>query len=269
MLVEITCPHCRYSAKIATEKIPIGAKRAVCPQCRQRFDLQDPASGPLAASDGEPGRSSTGAGERGTPWENRELLGVWPSIFATIKAVLFSPETFFHSLGVRGGIREPFAFGLLMGSTSAMFGLFWKFLILSGGLMSVDLPLFGQRTAWFVFLTFLVLVPVFVTASMFIFSSILHLMLLLVRGGVGGFEASFRVIAYAQAAQIWTMIPFLGGWIGFIWQFIVQVIGLREIHGTSYLRVIAAFLIPVILFFLLFAAILIPLIVMWIQGRLA
>ncbi len=196
-------------------------------------------------------------------------MGVWPSVFATLKAVLFSPETFFHSSDIRGGIREPFAFGLLMGSASTMFSLFWKFLVLSGGLMAVDLPLFGQRTAWFVFLILLVFVPVFVAVSMFIFAAILHLMLLLVRGGGNGFEASFRVIAYAQAAQIWAMIPFLGGWVGFIWQFIVQVIGLREIHRTSYLRVIAAFVIPVMLFFLLLAAILIPLVAMMIRGGLA
>jgi hypothetical protein len=268
MVVEITCPHCLYSAKIATEKIPAGAKRAVCPQCRQRFDLPDPVSGPVATLEGCPDGPSMGTKEGGAAWEDRRVSGVWASIFGTLRAVLFSPETFFHSLDIRSGIREPFAFGLLMGSASAMFSLFWKFLVLSGGLMAVDLPLFGQRTAWFVFLILLVFVPAFVTASMFIFASILHLMLLLVRGGGNGFGASFRVIAYAQAAQIWTIVPFLGGWVGFIWQFIVQVIGLREIHRTSYLRVIAAFVIPVILFVILFAAILIPLVVMMIRGRL-
>jgi len=210
------------------------------------------------------------ASEQGNaPWEDPRFLGVFPSLFATVKSVLFSPETFFHSLDAERGIREPFAFGLLMGSTSAMFSLFWKFLVLSGGLMVVDLPFFGSETAWLVFLLILVFVPAFVTMSMFVFASILHLMLLLVRGGDGGFRASFRVIAYAQAAQIWTVIPFLGGWVGFVWQFIVQVIGLREIHRTSYFRVISAFLIPVMLFFLLFAAILIPLVVTMIQGRLA
>ena len=163
MLVEITCPHCRYSAKIATEKIPSGAKRAVCPQCRQRFELQGPASRPLEASDRHPGGSSTGTRERGAPWENRALLGVWPSIFATIKAVLFSPETFFYSSGIKAGIREPFAFGLLVGSATTMFSLFWKFLVLSGALMAVDLPLFGDSTAWLLFLILLVFVPVFVT----------------------------------------------------------------------------------------------------------
>jgi len=196
-------------------------------------------------------------------------LGLWASIFATIKAVVFSPETFFHSLGRGGGIHEPFAFGLLLGSASAMFGLFWKFLVLSGGLMAVDLPLIGHRTAWFVFLVLLVLAPVFVAASMFIFAFTLHLMLRLMGAGGNGFEASFRVIAYGQATQIWAMIPFLGGWVGFIWQFIVQVIGLKEIHRTSYLRVIAAFLIPLVLFFLIFAAVLIPLVAMLIRGRLA
>jgi hypothetical protein len=269
MVVEITCPYCRYSAKIATEKIPSGVKRAICPKCRQRFDLQRTVSGPRETSEERLHGPSVGPEERGVPWEDRQRLGLWPSIFETLKSVLFSPKTFFRSLDNGSGIREPFAFGLLMGSASAMFSLFWKFLVLSGGLMAVDLPFFGHRTAWLVFLLVLVIVPGFVTVTMFIFASILHLMLLLVRDGGRGFGASFRVIAYAQAAQIWTVIPFLGGWVGIFWQFIVQVIGLREIHRTSYLRVISAFLIPVILFFLLFAAILIPLVVSMIQGRLA
>ncbi len=270
MLVDISCPHCGYSAKIAREKIPAGAKRAVCPHCRQRFDLEaPPVGGPGESSDGRGDGPPVGPEEGVPPWENRRLLGLWPSIFATLRAVLFSPETFFHAMDTRGGIREPFAFGLLMGSASTMFSLFWKFLVLSGGLMAVDLPLLGHRTAWLVFLILLVFVPAFVTASMFIFAGILHLMLLLVRGGGHGFAASFRVIAYAQAAQIWAMIPFLGGWVGFIWQLIVQVIGLREIHRTSYLRVIAAFVIPVVIFFFLFAAILIPIVVALIRGGLA
>jgi hypothetical protein len=267
VIVEIICPHCQFSAKIAMEKIPAGAKRAICPRCRGRFDLTDAAIIPSEVSNRSPEGPRTGVGE--APWENRLLLGVWSSVSATVKAVLFAPETFFHPLSIGKGIREPFAFGMLMGSAGTMFSLFWKFLVFSGGLMAMDLPLFGQETAWFVFLISLVCVPVFVTLSMFFFATILHLMLLLVRGGENGFEASFRVIAYSQATQIWSVIPFLGGWVGFIWQFIVQVIGLREIHRTSYLRIIAAFLIPVVSFILVIAAILIPLVVMMVQGSVA
>jgi hypothetical protein len=85
--------------------------------------------------------------------------------------------------------------------------------------------------------------------------------LLVVRGGENGFEATFRVVSYSQATQIWGVIPFLGGFIGGLWIIIVQIIGLREIHETSYLRVILALLIPIALILLLVMAIVIPLIV--------
>ena len=68
------------------------------------------------------------------------------------------------------------------------------------------------------------------------------------------------MVSYSQATQIWAVIPFIGGFIGSLWILIVQIVGLREIHETSYLRVILALLIPVALI-LLVLAIVIPLLV--------
>jgi hypothetical protein len=81
----------------------------------------------------------------------------------------------------------------------------------------------------------------------------------MVRGADNGFEATFRVVAYSQAAQVLGIIPFVGGWIGWIWQLIIQIIGFREIHETSYLRVILAFVIPLVVGILLLLAVVIPL----------
>ncbi|OPX37866.1 MAG: hypothetical protein B1H13_12185 [Desulfobacteraceae bacterium 4484_190.3] len=83
----------------------------------------------------------------------------------------------------------------------------------------------------------------------------------MVRGANNGFEATFRVVSYSQAAQIVGVIPFLGGWIGGVWQLIVQIIGLREIHETSYLRVILAFVIPLFVGILLAIAVIVPLVI--------
>ena len=65
-------------------------------------------------------------------------------------------------------------------------------------------------------------------------------------------------MAYSQATRIWSIVPLIGSPIGWVWRSIVQIIGLREIHETSYFRVILAFVIPVGLIFLLMMAILIP-----------
>lgn len=74
------------------------------------------------------------------------------------------------------------------------------------------------------------------------------------------------MVSYSQAAQIWGLIPFIGGSIGWIWQLVVQIIGLREMHETSYSRVIIAFLIPVV--FIFFLAVIGVLVFLYGQGKI-
>jgi hypothetical protein len=261
MSIELTCPYCHFSGKAPKKKMPEGVVRATCPRCRRQFRFSTSEHG-IAFS-----IKKTGAGERveetreeteeksrreSTPWENRSEVGLWSGIYETCKAVLFSPEIFFSTISFKDGIREPLAFGLLIGSLGSMFSFLWPFLIWSGGT-----SFFGQSTMGLIFLALIVIIPIYVALGMFIWSGILHLCLLIVRGAKNGYEATFRVVSYSQAAQTWSLIPFFGGWIAGIWQLIVQIIGLREIHETSYLRVIAAFLIPLVLiiFLLVMAAI--------------
>ncbi len=193
-------------------------------------------------------------GRERTAWENRSELGIWQGIYQTFKAVLFSPEKLFRTMSFKGGIKEPLAFGILLGSIGAMLGLFWHFLMMSGSLLEMVHELMGQFNMALVFLGLLIFSPLFVIIILFVTSGILHLSLQIVRGGKNGFEATFRVISYSQAIQVVGLIPFIGGLIGGLWVLVVQVIGIREIHETSYLRVIIAFLIPLALIFLVVMA---------------
>ena len=271
MAVDLTCPFCGFSRTVPEEKIPLGAKWATCPSCHQRFEFraqEEEASFVLSTTASETGSKETekeGKSEfqrKGAPWENRSDLGLWQGIFQTFKEVLFSPETLFSGLAYNRGIREPFAFGLLVGCLGSMFNFFWQALILAGGILTFGESIFGELifghiSMGLLFIIIIVFIPIFVTLGMFIASVILHLLLLIVKGGGNGFEATFRVVSYSQAAQVWGLIPFVGGWVAWVWQLIVQIVGLREIHETSYLKVIIAFLIPVFFIFLLVIAVII------------
>ncbi len=270
MTVELICPYCRFSKQVPREKIPQGIKEVLCPRCGQRFDLSVPGDGPHPVTDkvaadweflGAGEGSQRGAGPAGSPWEERSEVGLLQGIYQTIRAVLFSPQRLFGTPAFTAGIREPLAFGLLVGATGRMFGLFWQFLMLCGGFFSFDLPISDQIPIGLVFPTLMVVIPIYVTVRMFLYSAVLQLLLLIVGGGKNGYEATFRVVAYSQATQALSLIPIVGGWIGEIWQLVVQIIGLREIHKTSYLRVVLAFLIPVALLFLLVIAVVIPLLI--------
>jgi hypothetical protein len=261
MTVEIKCPQCNFSRSIPKEKIPAGARWATCPQCKHRFSFAPP-KGVVSPEQGQKEAGAEARVERrASPWENRTELGLWQGIYQTFKAVLFSPDRLFSTMTHKGGIMEPLAFGLLLGSIGSMFGFFWQFLMMSGGLLALGEELMGRVSMSLIFFAIIIISPLFVAITMFVGSAVLHLLLLIVRGGKNGFEATFRVVSYSQATQIWGVIPFIGGFIGGLWILVVQIIGLREIHETSYLRVILALLIPVALILLLVLAIVIPLLV--------
>lgn len=270
MTVALTCPYCSFSKKMPEEKIPAGARWATCPRCQRRFKIPSSMEGAdfiigeaqsESQQQGSSAKSEKKSLRKGAPWEHRAELGLWQAIYQTVKEVLFSPDRLFSTLHYNGGIGEPLAFGLLTGSIGAMFSVFWQFLMLSGGLLFIGDAITGQFTVGLIFLVLIVFVPIAVIIGLFASSAVCHLFLLLLKGANNGFEATFRVISYSQSAQLWGLIPFVGGWVSFIWQLIVLIVGLREIHETSYLKVIFAFLIPVaIIVFFAFAAIILMII---------
>ena len=266
MTVEMACPYCRFSRLVSIDKIPPGAKSAICPSCGQRFEFASQIKNGSGMGNGlqredppgEEGGTGSVAGKGEAPWENLTEIGTWRAITSTVKGTLFSPGNFFKSLTSRGGQGKPFAFGLTVGSLGGMFSLFWHFLSVTTGREGTDDPVFGRMGIGLFFLTLIIIIPMMVTVGIYIYSGILHLMLLLLRGGKNGFEATFRVVAYSQAAQLWGLIPFIGGAVGGIWQLIVLIIGLKEIQETSFFKVIMAFVIPLALISLLFILVMIP-----------
>jgi predicted Zn finger-like uncharacterized protein len=232
-MVEITCPQCNYTKSVPLEKIPPGAKWIKCPQCGNRFEY--------LIREGDKATEKRSA----TPWERRLELGLWKGIKQTIKSVLFSPKHMFSAMPVKDGWREPLAFGLLVGSISSMCAFFWEFLIAHSGFLRPFGGFSHSLSSPIIFLIFIFLSPLLVSISIFISSLIIHFLLLLVRAGNNRFEATLRVMAYSQATRIWSILPFIGSLIGWIWRSIVQIIGLKEAHETSYLRIIVAFSIPI------------------------
>ena len=257
MTMLITCPHCNLSREIAREKVPPGARWATCPRCRERFEFVLP---PIP-SDGERARRAAGAeGRRSpSPWENRSALGLLKGVTVTLVSVVFSPRRFFRTTAYEGGIREPMAFGLLAGSIGMMVMVYWRFLTGGGDLFAADTGALEGFRPVFVLVGGLALCPLLTAVYLFVASAVVHFLLLCVRGGSHGFEATFRVISYSQATQVWGLLPFAGGLVGGLWLVVVQIIGLREIHGISYLKIIVALLIPLALILLLVGGVLIPL----------
>jgi hypothetical protein len=89
--------------------------------------------------------------------------------------------------------------------------------------------------------------PVSITVTVFFEAAILHLCLMLFGGNKLGFEATFRVAAYGQAAAILALIPFCGTPLGILWSLLVTIIGLYSIHDTEPWKAVAAVVLPMVL----------------------
>jgi hypothetical protein len=233
-VAEITCPYCAYTKSIPLERIPYGTRWIRCPRCRNRFEYL--------------GKEGDAKDEKrqATPWESRLQVGVWAGINQTVRSVIFSPKGMFSAMAVSGGWREPLAFGLLVGSLSTMFSFFWEFLIATSGLVNPWWAGVAIVSSPLIFISLILLSPLLVAINLFFSSVFIHILLVLVRGGKNGFEATFRVVAYSQAAKLWNILPFIGSLIGWFWRIIVQIIGLKEAHETGYVRIFIAFLIPLV-----------------------
>ena len=103
----------------------------------------------------------------------------------------------------------------------------------------------GFTAAWAIGM--IIIAPLFVIIGVFIGAAILHLMLMIVGGANSGFEATVRVVCYAQTAQLAGIIPFCGGLISLVWAIILYVIGLATAHRTTQGKAILAVLLPVVL----------------------
>ncbi|OGW54250.1 MAG: hypothetical protein A2Z46_02115 [Nitrospirae bacterium RBG_19FT_COMBO_55_12] len=196
--------------------------------------------------------SAPGAGEREkTPWEDRAAQGAFKGLLKTVKGALFSPVEFFKKMAVTGGFLDPILYGLIVVMVGVIFSYLWQ--ILFQGSIQNYLPAEMKKMPWFnIFPTLglavlAVLMPFMIILGLFIWSGILHVFLMMVKGTKNGFEATFRVVSYSYSPNILNVIPFCGGVIAWVWSIVLAVIGLKEAHETSGGKAAFAVLFPFLL----------------------
>jgi len=220
----------------------------LCPHCQQ--PLPDPPEQFCPHCGGE-----LTAAPRGTPWEQRGRIGFMSALVETTQGVMAHPTEFFRAMPVTGGLGGPLLYAVLVGYVGllaatvyvaifqavagpSLFGLsqrgeFNRILpYLQGGMSLVFQVVFG---------------PVLLAVGLFLFAAIVHLFLLLVGGAPRGFEATFRVACYAEAAALLRLIPLCGSPISTAYFLVLAIIGLSEAHGIGRGRAAAAVLLPLFL----------------------
>lgn len=233
------CPFCGTDVDDSAEEIRPGVR--LCPTCGQEVDEAsqppDPAGQqagqvpPPPPPPGADGQADAPAGptEHTPAWELDG--GFWlDKLWRTIWQVALHPMLTFWAPG-RMRQQYPLGFGLILGTLGSVLSVFWDSIFRFGGAQPLSPILM-------VFLA-----PFGVIIGLYVGTAIIHLFLLIVRGGKGGFTATFRVAGYSYSTYIFMAIPVLGNYVAVVWMLVVQIGGLAATHGVTRWRVAAAFLI--------------------------
>jgi hypothetical protein len=172
-------------------------------------------------------------------------------LIQTAREVLLNPVNFYRSIRRAGDFVNPLVFAIICALISAVIGGILAFIIsLATG------NGFGGSLGSLI--ANIILIPIGTAIGLFVGAAIYHLLvLLLIRPSHAGYEATFRVVAYAAVLQLlsWLVfIPILGILVAIaigIYNVVLTVIGIREVHATTTGRAVAVVLLPVVVFGLL------------------
>jgi hypothetical protein len=163
---------------------------------------------------------------------------------------MLAPGLFFGAMPVGRGLGLPLVFFILVSEFQAICQLMWHYLGLDP-LMTIGGQAPQQDPAALEFgagsLMILLIYPVLFTIWLFIMSGVIHLLLRIFGSGAAGFEGTFRVLSYSAAPSVLAIIPYAGAFAGGFWSLVIMFIGLKFIHSTNFVRVLFAFLLPLII----------------------
>ena len=158
------------------------------------------------------------------------------SAVAVIRAVLFSPRSFYLNLKVEGSLRDPALFVLFVGAVAGILG---ATVAIASNLLFGDLDAGDIRSAVVDALLFAVLSPVGVGVVAGVY-------LLAIRtfvGKVSSFTEVYRMAAYAAAALIFAWIPILGAFAFTYALMVLMGIGIQSVYRASFLTAVVTALV--------------------------
>jgi hypothetical protein len=156
------------------------------------------------------------------------------TFIATVQAVVLRPVDFFRGILRQGDFINPLIFAIICYEVAA---------ILGGLLRLVGIGATNQGFGGFI--VSIILAPIFAAIGLFIGAGILHLLVMLIVGSRNsGFEATFRVGAYAAVTSLVSWIPFIGGILA-LYGIYLGIVGIREMHNTTTGKAALVILIPV------------------------
>lgn len=239
----MNCPGCG-------KPLPEGAPSASCPLCGTLLSPALPSPPPPPGPDSAPHPPEPA----GVPWEDRQRLGFFSAILATLRSCLAEPADFFNAMPPREKLGDALGYAVILGWVSAAGATFWGFLLYGPQMellkalgMETELDPTAQFLQKAAQVISLVAAPVFILLALFVGGAIFHLCLMMVGGARMGIEATLRVYAYSfGSVSLFQWIPICGGLVLLVWSLVLLIIGLSRVHKVGTGRAAVAVFLPLI-----------------------
>ena len=215
-----------------------------------------------AAAAAPPEREHGGEGESAADvnlpaWED-PAVPFPANLIETWRLSVLKPGAFFAGGPFESAAVRPILYYLLISVLAAALSLAWgallpapvpgpEFVGTLAEIMNIPLPDGADTAGSTGRLAGFFLAPFWAVLSLVIASLLLHVFVLLLVPGRGSLTATVRTVCYACGPGVFAIIPFVGGLVAWIWGAVLTVIGLREAHGTTTGRALAAWLLAVAL----------------------
>lgn len=187
----------------------------------------------------------------GLPWEEPNAgLG---TIVPTAARFLGNPSRAFRAMSLTVDLVRPIAYFVAFVLVGAIVSQLWSVLLwdsMMGAIRNLVPPQFQsmlQRPSALQIALGLVISPLVSMIVLFVWSGVVHLILALLGGASAGFSATLRTVCYARTADVATVVPILGGLVGFVWRRVLEIIGLSEAHRTDGWKAALAVFVPMVL----------------------
>ena len=190
----------------------------------------------------------------GLPWEGPSAgLG---SIFPTALRFIAAPIEAYTAMSLTVDLVRPIAYFVALALIGACIGQIWSYLLFDT-IIKVVRPLLGSQfeqlspfihpPGVFHLVLGLVVTPLGALIALFIWSALVHLMLVLFGGANRGFATTLRVMCYAQTTQLAVVLPGIGGLIAIVWRLVLEIAGLATAHKTDGWKAALAIILPLFL----------------------
>jgi hypothetical protein len=184
------------------------------------------------------------AGGGGNPWEDRAGRGAVAAFAETLQQSLFHPVAFFRGTAPERGAGAALLYAVLVGTLSIAVAFLWqralgdRLPLEYGGRLSHLLDTSAAMAGVSVFL------PIGIAIGNLAWAAVLHVSLAVLGGARGSYATTLKAVCYSSSATAFNVFPVCGAAVGALWQMVVQVIGLRELHRTSTARAFWAWFLP-------------------------